>query len=708
MSKTGASRKPLDHSDNRVLRKQRRLPAWVWLCTALTLLVLAGALSWTYHLRPDGESAKTYRIGVDHNPPNHDWSEEKGASGFAVDVLNEAARRAGVQLNWVYCPRGSKAAMLEGFIDLWPVGYFRPGEYPTLYQTRPWSYVQHAWVWDRKKFAADPDRTARKRLSAVDRFSMRNLVSRTFPNMELVPAPTRRESLSAMCSGKADLTFIDMRVLEEALLDRPESCRGTIFVVKPLPDLTDPMTIFARGESTGVADALRNEIDGMLTDGTILNYSEQWFALSSSEERQVSQLQERNLQLKWMAGICLAMAVAIGLLVWLIRNLRSARAGADRARRLQAEFLANVSHEIRTPMNGVLGTAELMLDTVDDPVIREQVETIRESALGQLELLNQILDQSKIDSGVLLLEITPFSLRRLMEHIERTFWPAARRKGIWLRLDIPPDLPDMVQGDGLRIRQVLTNLVNNAVKFTAEGGVDIAVRSDVSPNGVKISFSISDTGIGIPAAVQETIFEKFRQVDASTTRRYGGTGLGLSISRQLVRLMGGDLTVESDPGQGSKFRFSVDLTLSRNAGKRELPAGSANVATLAGLNVLVVEDNLVNQRVAQALLQRLGASVLLAGNGVEAVAKCREREFDVVLMDCHMPEMDGFTATMEIRKLDGAIRRVPIVALTAGVSGEERRKAMLSGMDGFLTKPVNRDELAAILVDLPRGPSTAA
>jgi len=698
----------LDHSDNRVLRTQGRLPAWVWLCAALTLLALAGAWSWAYYLRTNGVRGKTYRIGVDHNPPNHEWSEEKGASGFAVDVLNEAARRAGVELNWVYCPRGSKAAMQEGFIDLWPVGYYRPGEYPTRYQTRPWSYVQHVWVWDRKKFAAEPDRMARKRLAAVDRFSMRNLVQRTFPNMELVPVPTRRESLSAMCSGRADLTFIDSRVLEEALLDRPESCRGTTLVVKPLPDLTDPMKIFAREESARAADVLRDRIDDMLTDGTVLNYAERWFALSSSEERQVSQLQERNLQLKWMAGICLVMAVAIGLLVWLIRNLRMARSGADRARRLQAEFLANVSHEIRTPMNGVLGTAELMLDTVDDPVIREQVETIRESALGQLELLNQILDQSKIDSGVLLLEMTPFSLRGLMEQIERTFWPAARRKGIRLRLDIPEDLPEMVQGDGLRIRQVLTNLVHNAVKFTAEGGVDIAVRSEASPSGVKISFSVSDTGIGIPAAVQETIFEKFRQVDASTTRRYGGTGLGLSISRQLVRLMGGDLTVESDPGQGSKFRFSVDLTLSRSAGKRELPAGTATGATLEGLTVLVVEDNLVNQRVAQALLQRLGASVLLAGNGVEAVAQCREREFDVVLMDCHMPEMDGFTATMEIRKLDGAIRRVPIVALTAGVSGEERRKAMLSGMDGFLTKPVNRDELAAILVDLPRGPSTAA
>ena len=688
-------------------RKSRRfVPVWVLLCTVAMLIAVAGVWSWAQFRRANQFRGETFRIGVEHNPPNNDWVEQKGAIGFSVDVLNDAARRAGVKLDWVFCERGARAALLDGSIDIWPAGYYRPGEYPDLHQTRPWSEVQLAWIWDSGRMPSEPDQRDRKRVAVVDRQATQSLLRRSFPNMEIILTPTRLESLNAMCAGQADLAFMDTRVLDEALLNRPLNCRATIFQVKRLPDLIEPMTLFSRIEAAGVAEVLRDQIDEMLADGTVLGYSEKWFSLSSSEVRQVSRLQERNLQLKWLAGLCAVMGLAIGLLVWLIRNLRLARAGANRSRLLQAEFLANVSHEIRTPMNGILGTADLMLDTVDDPEIREQIETIRESAYGQLELLNQILDQSKIDSGVLLLEMTPFSLRRLVAQVEKTFLPVALRKGLWLRSDITPDLPEMVQGDGLRIRQVLTNLVNNAVKFTADGGVEIAVRAELSGGTVAVSFVVSDTGIGIPNNVLGTIFEKFRQVDASTTRRYGGTGLGLSISRQLVRLMGGELTVESELGKGSQFRFSVSLAASRAAVKPKAPL--QKTVTPTGLTILLVEDNLVNQRVAQALLQRLGATVVLAGNGLEAVAKCRERAFDAVLMDCHMPEMDGYAATIEIRKSAGPNCRVPIVALTAGVSGEERQKALQSGMDGFLAKPVNREELASTLAALPRRASPAA
>jgi signal transduction histidine kinase len=603
-----------------------------------------------------------------------------------VDVLNEAARRAGIRLEWVYCPNGSRKPLTEGEIDLWPVGYYRPGEYPGLYQTRPWSQDQHAFVWDRDRFAEEPGTWDGRRVGVADRFATRNTAARLFPKMRLVPGQTRRTVMALLCAGEADVAFLDMRAVESALLDRPAACAGKPLQVKPLPELTDPMSLFSSKTLAPLADILRDHMDGMVNDGTLLLYAERWFSFSSTDVRQVLQLRNHNQQIGLMAAVCLAMGLAIGLLTWLIWKLRAARSAADRARQLQAEFLANVSHEIRTPMNGVMGTADLMLDTIDDPEIRQQVETIRESAMGQLELLNQILDQSKIDSGVLLLEMTPFSLSRLAEQVEKTFLPTVRRKGLWLRLRIGPEVPALVLGDGLRIRQVLTNLVSNGVKFTSEGGVEIAVDAVVDSGAAKVSFTVTDTGIGIPRHLLGTVFEKFRQVDASTTRRYGGTGLGLSISRQLVRLMGGDLTVESETGKGSIFRFVVPLGLARETRRDALP-GPNRASVLKGLTVLVVEDNAVNQRVAQALLQRLGASVELAVNGAEAVERCRARYFDVVLMDCHMPVMDGYEATAEIRKLDGDIQRVPIVALTAGVSGDERKRRCRLAWMGFWQSP---------------------
>lgn len=647
-----------------------------------------------------------YRVGVDHNPPNYDWAEGRGASGFTVDVMNEAARRTGMELEWVYCTHGSRSALLEGAVDMWPLGYYRPKEYPTLHQTRPWTEDQHAFLWDGGKLPEEPKDWAGRRMAVVDRVALRALAQRLFPKQEFEVVPSRRNAAEAVCAGRAEVAFLNLRSVESILLDRPPACLSTRLRVRPLPLAAEPLTIYSTLRASAGADRLREGIDSLVADGTVLAYAEKWFAFSSGEMRQVLQLQQRNHQLQWLAGICVAMAVAIGMLTWLIGKLRAARAEAERARKLQAEFLANVSHEIRTPMNGVMGTADLLKDMVKDGEMMEHVETIRESAQSQLELLNQILEQSKIDSGVLLLETTPFSPRRLVEQVEKAFQGAAGRKGIGLRTVIPDGLPDEVLGDGLRVRQVLTNLVNNGVKFTAKGTVEIGVSAATADSRVVLDFWVRDTGIGIEPRLQRAIFERFRQVDASTTRRYGGTGLGLSISRQLVRMMGGDLSVESELGKGSCFRFSVTLGQSRNSGERREAAPEKTLA-LQGMTLLLVEDNQVNQRVAMALLKRLGATVVLAGNGLEAVELCRNRDFDAVLMDCHMPEMDGYAATEAIRRLSGERGRLPILALTAGVSGEEKRRALEAGMNGFLSKPISRDELAGALETLPRRESPA-
>lgn len=302
------------------------------------LIAVAGVWSWAQFRRANQFRAKTFRIGVDHNPPNHDWSEQKGATGFDVDVLNDAARRAGVKLDWVFVPRWSSAVLLDGSIDLWPVGYYRPGEIPGVHQTRPWNEIQHAWIWDRGRMPVGPERLDRKRVAVVDRQVTRDLVLRTFPNIDILSTPSRLESVNAMCAGRADLAFLNSRVLEEALLNRPANCRTTMFQVQSLPDLIAPMSIFSRMDSAGVAEVLRDRIDEMLVDGTVVGFAEKWFSLSSSEVRQASRLKARTLELKWLAALCVVMALAIGLLFWLIRNLRLARAGRTAPGSCRASF----------------------------------------------------------------------------------------------------------------------------------------------------------------------------------------------------------------------------------------------------------------------------------------------------------------------------------------------------------------------------------
>lgn len=467
------------------------------------------------------------------------------------------------------------------------------------------------------------------------------------------------------------------------------------------------MSIFSLKHAAPAAEMLRDAIDEMSRDGSLLSIADRWFVFSGSDIRTAARLARRTGQVQLLVVACIGMAVAIGLLVILVRRLKAARLAAERSQKLQAEFLANVSHEIRTPMNGVVGNAELLLDMRIDAAYRPYVETIHDSARNQLELINQILDQSKIDSGVLLLETAAFCPVSLIGNVVRTFHNAAQSKGLWLRVHgDETDSPALI-GDALRIRQIASNLINNALKFTAAGGVDVHIDCRRRGTIASLEISVADTGIGIELSQQNTVFERFRQADASTTRCYGGTGLGLSISRQLAMLMGGTLNLTSQPGTGSVFRLRLELPVS-SATTACLAAGQhgalSSGTALANLRVLLVEDNTVNQTVAKEMLKRLGALVEIAGDGRQAVERCRHFHYDVILMDCHMPIMDGFAATAAIRSLDSAVRNVPIIALTAGVSGEEQRRALNAGMTAFLSKPISRGEMAsALAVFVPRG-----
>jgi two-component system, sensor histidine kinase len=358
-------------------------------------------------------------------------------------------------------------------------------------------------------------------------------------------------------------------------------------------------------------------------------------------------------------------------------------------------FLATMSHEIRTPLNGILGVLQSIQGPDVPEAIRGGLRLMRSSGELLLAVIGDILDFSKIESGRLELEARAFPLRAMVEECLRLIEVPARRKGLSTSLEWAPGCPEWVEGDEIRCRQVIMNLLNNALKFTAAGSIAVRIGADPAEAGLRrLRATVIDTGIGIPPEAMGKLFRSFGQADTSTTRIYGGTGLGLAISRRLAAAMGGDIAVESHPGRGSAFTFTALL---RPAAAPE-PAESRSGALLpyAGLRALLVEDNRSNQVVARMLLSGLGFEVDVVPDGQEAVEGFSRKEYGVIFMDCLMPVLDGFEATRRIRKLEGASRQV-IIAMTANAGSEHRRQCLDAGMDDFIPKPVMIGEVEAVL-----------
>ena len=671
------------------------------------LIVLTAAMYWKMSPAPVSYT-RVYKIGYNQNPPFQMRTTGETPTGLAVDTALAAARRTGIKLQWVFEPSLSNDALRLGAVDLWPLMADLPDRHSYAHFSDPWivsdSYLIAYGATER---LPPPDFKGSIHYAGPALYKI--LIGKMWPEAKTQELHLASQLTAPFCAGQYPLIFVSSHQATVLLRELSTICPAVEFRARHLPALTVRLSVASSHKASAVAERLRDEIRKMSEDGELGEILSRYSYVGLTEARTILQLIASEQQARHLSLALTALAAALTLLVWLVWHLRRTRHAAEQATIAKSEFLANMSHEIRTPLGGLIGMVELVLDLPLMPVQQDYLQTAHSSAKTLLSILNDILDFSRIEARRL--EIVPIEvdIRQLVGEVVGLMSPVARNKGLQFESELSPAVPQLISADPVRIKQVLLNLMGNAIKFTEHGSVYLRLNiADGTPP--KLVFQISDTGIGIAPEKQEQVFEPFRQADGSIVRKFGGSGLGLAISKQLAGMMGGRLWCESTAGKGSTFSFT--LQFSPVAASVQSPTEVAAPRTApapSSLRILVAEDNPVNQKLITALLQKDGHEVTLVASGKGAVAAVSgNARFDLVLMDIQMPEMDGFQAAAAIRALDKRLQRnIPIVALTAHAEAGYQKICLERGMNSYLSKPIDRTQLRSLLAGISAGAAPA-
>ncbi len=660
----------------------------------------------------DADKAREWTIGTDNTKPYHYLEQIDGKTrprGLVAELLVAAAERLGLKLAWRVDPRGPLIALTTRSLDLWPL-FTTDVNSPAVHVSRPFLRNVFISISTDPHWAEPANRFSVRSVSMVGYMLARKYAHQTFPNADLLSRPTREAAFQTLCSGQADAVFVEARTAQYVALQPPPGCEGRSFYPTGSDTPVVELGVGSVPAAAHVSEALRQEIDAMLADGSIREKLRTWNYYYAGEAELIYNEQQARASTRLVWGLAAALLLLSMLLLAMLLRVRRVGRAAVVADEAKSRFLANMSHEIRTPLNGVIGIAEVLALS---PLTEDQTKLLamlRSSGQNLLAIVNDVLDLARAERGEFELKPQPFAPAPLVVDVLRPYELAASQRGLTLKLEGLETLPPAVVGDPVRIRQILVNLVSNAIKFTLAGSVTVTVSGENEGGQTRLGLTVSDTGIGIAPEAQGRLFDKFYQADSSIIRRFGGTGLGLAIVKDLVRAMKGELSVESTLGQGSTFRLKLPLPLADPA---QLPA--EGVALVAGFGeggregaaskarILLVEDNPVNEHIVRVMVERAGHTVVSVSDGLRAVEQFEKEHFDAILMDCQMPVMDGYQSAGEIRKREQSGRHTPIIALTASAMKGERERCLAAGMDDFLSKPVELAELSRVLTDwLPR------